>query len=652
MGERRRTGRRWLLLAVAALVLVGSGAAIANRRPLLERWLLWQLRERGIDDAALSVEHFGADGLTIGHVRIGDGDLELRALELRYSLRSLLHMRLDALRIAGLRVRGVLAESGVRLGALDALLRNDGATPARRTRFPALPTARLEVTETNLVLDTAEGPFVATVAVQLDEAGDGRVVLAANSFPGLETALGLGTEPFAIGGTVTFRPERAALALDPAPFSLTLARSQGIQHVRGTTPAVEVVAEPGGAETLHLRTSGGELSLPDLGLQARGFEIDAGIAEASGLPQGSLAVRDVRDLRKPPWITPLALTGSFSPDGGSVALEGALTGAAGRLALRARGSHDPATGQGRLELALDPLHFETGGLRPADLAPASVSLIRTAQGAVEATGEFTWGEAGPDGFVDVGVLDLNLDTPAAHLERLNAALHLQGPWPPRTGPGQLVSMARLDFGLELTNGLVKYAVRPDRSVEIERAQWDFAGGTIRTQGTLDLARQGTVALTAKDVDLTRLLELVNLQGLSGTGRLRGSLPLVMHGDVIEIRNAVLEATEEGGWIHYAPVGQATAVASAAGMAFDDLLIALRNFRYQKLRLTINGEAQGEVTVALSLLGANPEHRDAQPYEFNLNVEGRLGDLVRQSEAAYQIPAEIEKRLSEIAEGSR
>ena len=85
---------------------------------------------------------------------------------------------------------------------------------------------------------------------------------------------------------------------------------------------------------------------------------------------------------------------------------------------------------------------------------------------------------------------------------------------------------------------------------------------------------------------------------------------------------------------------------------DDLLQALRNFRYERLRLTVNGHAEGDVVVAISLLGANPEHRDGQPYEFNLNVDGRLVDLVRQSGAVYRIPAQIEAQLGEIAAEAR
>ena len=54
-------------------------------------------------------------------------------------------------------------------------------------------------------------------------------------------------------------------------------------------------------------------------------------------------------------------------------------------------------------------------------------------------------------------------TPRANLERVNAAIHIDGPSPVSTPPGQLLSMARLDFGLELTDGLIAFRLRPGAS---------------------------------------------------------------------------------------------------------------------------------------------------------------------------------------------
>ena len=114
----------------------------------------------------------------------------------------------------------------------------------------------------------------------------------------------------------------------------------------------------------------------------------------------------------------------------------------------------------------------------------------------------------------------------------------------------------------------------------------------------------------------------------------------------------LEASEEGGWIRYRPEGGAAALGAVGEMALDDLLLALADFHYDGLSLAIDGSAQDAIVVKISLSGASPRHRDGQPYNLNLSVDGRLGDLIRQGTAAYEMPERIEERLNEIAEGRR
>lgn len=649
---RRRSGWRAALVA-AALVIASTGWAVANRNAIVAWSLVWQLGRMGIDDASLRVESVGLSGIAIRDVELGDGDLLLRALDLEWSAQALQARRFDAVRVHGLSVRGALGESGVRLGALDALRGGTAAAPSGPPRFPVLPAARLEIEQANFTLETDAGPTLATVAIHLDEAGDGRVALAITALPALETALGIAAEPFAVGGPVSFRPERLQLTLAPAPFSLTLAGAEGVQRITGKTPEIDLSAVPGEGERLRVVTKGGQVSLPDLGLVAEGLVLDARLASAAALPAGSLAVASLRDTSESPRFPTVGLRADFFPSGGGLAFEGALTGLDGRLTLQLDGLHDPARGAGRADLELSPLEFGAGELGPGDLLPRLADLLQSADGTVEASGEISWSGGEVTGFMDIGAVDLTLQTRAALIDRLNAAVRIEGPWPLRIPSGQLLSMARLDFGLELTNGLVRYALRDDGVVVIDAAEWEFAGGSLRSDGEFDLgAEEQQMTLTVRDVDLAELLELVNLDGLSGTGRLNGEIPLSLGHGSIEIRNAVLETPSGGGWIRYQPVGEATAVASGAGMAFGDLLEALRSFRYDQLRLTVNGDAQGSVVVALSLQGANPEHRDAQPYEFNLNVDGRLADLVRQSGAAYRIPAQIEEQLGRIGSEAR
>jgi hypothetical protein len=158
-------------------------------------------------------------------------------------------------------------------------------------------------------------------------------------------------------------------------------------------------------------------------------------------------------------------------------------------------------------------------------------------------------------------------------------------------------------------------------------------------------------MAVSGVDLAVLLGLVNLEGLDGTGRLGGRLPISLDADGLRITDAEIRATDEGGTIRYRPTGRAGAALGGAGVALDDFLLALRDFRYDRLSLRVNGDPLGEVSVGISLAGTNPAHRAGQPYVFNLNVDGRLGDLVRKESSAYRIPGEIQRRLEAISRGA-
>jgi hypothetical protein len=536
-------GLKAAVLALALALALAAAVVVGERRAVAEWLLLARLRGAGLASAALSVEEVGPDSLRVRELRIGDGDLEVPLLELRYSAGSLWRGRLEALRAEGLRLRASLRDGELHLGSLD-VLRAPGREPADAggaARLPALPVDRLELPDASLALDTASG------------------------------------------------------VVEAAP----------------------------------------------LALEAR---LDA----PGGLPSGRLAVDRIRDLGSPPRFPPAALELRFAPEDDQLGFEATLGDAAGQLHARAVGSLDLAAGSGRATLSLDPLRLGEGGLAPGDLLPSLAALIPAARGSLEARGELTWSRAGVDGHVDLGLRDLALRTPAARFEHVDGVVRLAGPWPPFVPPGQLVSMARVDFGLELTNGLVRYGVTRDGVVEVESAEWHFAGGTVRTRGRIDpSARERPIELEVEDVDLQQLLQLVNLEGLSGEGRLAGRLPLTLRPGHVEIRDARLESSAAGGWIRYRPRGDAAAL-GVAGQALDDLLQALRNFHFERLSLAASGDAREALRVQVSLSGANPGHRDAQPYELNLNVEGRLGDLIRQGSAAYQIPAKIERKLDEIS----
>ena len=317
-----------------------------------------------------------------------------------------------------------------------------------------------------------------------------------------------------------------------------------------------------------------------------------------------------------------------------------------RLVIGIHGTHDPVTRSGSARLRLHRLDFDPEGLRPAQLVPALKGVFVSVRGSLEGVAKLRWRDGPPQGEIDLVLRDVDLSTAAGSVEQLNAAVRLEGPWPPSTPPGQLLSMARVDFGLELTQGLVAFRLRPDGSLDLESAEWNFAGGTVRTAGHIDpAAEQQTLTLVFDGVDLATLLRLVNLSGLSGEGSLDGELPLVRSGDRYEIRGGHLSGAP-GGTIRWQSGPEMVAIA-ARTPGLGTVVEALPNFHYEKLELRIDGDPAGHVVVKLHLAGSNPDYFEGYPVELNLNVDATLGDLLRAERIAYEVPAEIERRIDAI-----
>jgi hypothetical protein len=240
---------------------------------------------------------------------------------------------------------------------------------------------------------------------------------------------------------------------------------------------------------------------------------------------------------------------------------------------------------------MEPVHFAKGALQPAQLVPRLARRVTSASGTLEATGRASFSQGRTRLSVDLAARDLAFETPLAQVEGMNGTLRVEGPSPFSTPPGQLVSIGRIGFGLDLTNGLVAGQLRPDGVVVIERAEWQTLGGRVRTAGGLDpKATHQALVLEAEDLDLAQVLALVDLEGLSGEGRLDGRLPIDRSAEAIEIRGGVI-AARPGGRLRYRPAaGVASLQQTAPG--FDLLLGASRTCRSRRSRSSSTATPMG------------------------------------------------------------
>ena len=692
--------RRVLRLAAAgvglavALALAGV-LAWSQRRTLVHGWVVRELALQGITPVQVEVERFDTQRLELRGLRAGAGEeLTIDSIDADYSLADLWNGRVSALRMSGIRLRGEIRPEGARFGGLEALA---GSAPDAATtpvaseplasqpglRLPALPTNDLVIDQALAEIETAEGPLrielsvdahdrdgrvearadlvarhaLANAVATLDLAGSGDRIGGAAAIgldlaPGAGLRLPLSQGSFALGAQIEIEGQEVRATLAPAPFRLTLGDGPQALRLEGTLPpaTLESQLEDGELAAIRVQASGGDLRAPGLELSAKDFVLDADFETLTRI-DGRISVGEIVDTRKPARMPRFSLECELEPKQSELAFDLRATEAGRRVVLYAEGSLDPATRDGQARLRIEPLHFAEKALQPEQVVPQLKGWLSAVAGALEATGHARFSATGTQLQVELAARDLSFDTPLAQFEKLNGTLRFDGPRPLSTPPAQLLSIARIGFGLDLTDGLLGGRLQPDGVVVIDKAEWQTLGGRVHTAGAFDPgASTQAFVLEAEDLDLGKLLALVELDGLSGEGRIDGTLPLVRSSDAIEIQQGVFRA-RPGGRVSYRPSSSAEKLGEE-NLGFAIVLEAFEDLTVEKLELTLDGATNGPMQLSLRLIGVNPEYQDGRPVHFNLNVESRLADLLRRSAAAARIPQVIEERLQRFGQPAK
>jgi hypothetical protein len=441
------------------------------------------------------------------------------------------------------------------------------------------------------------------------------------------------------------------LELPPAEFAADLQIGRELQRVSGELPTLRMRASrrADGFE-VSLETEAGRLEFAEQAVGVRDIGLEANVSNRAVISIEALRIGEIFDTQQVARFQNLALNARFEPHEDDVEFEMELANPNRELVIKSSGTHALAESTGRARLHVHAIEFNPGQLQPSTLFPILSDLLTEVSGSIEVKGSVEWSADGMRGTAEITLTDVGATSESAAIEHLNATVELNETG--ATSPNQTISVGRLDVGLELTEGLIHYQVKPGWNVEVESTSWKFAGGEITTVGKIDpRAENRESSIHVENADLAEFIELVNLEGLSGSGKIEGEIPIVLAGGDIEIRNAVLHSDGETGVIRYRP-DPGTANIAAADDQFATTLKVLENFHYERLEIEINGPALGEVAIQIHLAGANPDYRDGHPIDFNLSVDSRLSDLLQTGIRIYRLPEEIEKRLGFFAERAR
>ena len=434
---------------------------------------------------------------------------------------------------------------------------------------------------------------------------------------------------------VTVRPENG----DPLDLDVTL-----------SPISVHAIKPPGDAPlNARLTMDGGKVDLPDYltRVQNAGFDLSVNAADTGWTAKLQKLKGQVVDMRQVALFTPL----NFSAEGDLGRTVGKLTARlsdpSGKFVVAGSGTYDPASGNGSAEFHSGPITFAKNGLQPQALFPVLKGQVTSVTGDVGLNGKLAWKNGDLTSSGDVTISNLGLATFIASMTGLNASIAFDSLYPLSTPPGQKVTVAELNPGTPLNDGELQFQIRPGGDYVIEHMSWPWAGGRLYADDVHVRTGKATYRLPIRmeNVDLARLVSLFDLKDLDISSTIGGELPVVIENGTPYIRKGELRDDGKGGYIRYRSQA-AKNLFESGGPSASLAMKVLNNFNFKSAKITVDGSLTGSLDVGFHISGFNPDLYNGYPIEFNLGVQGKLGQLVRASMASLNVTRELQQRLKE------
>ena len=144
-------------------------------------------------------------------------------------------------------------------------------------------------------------------------------------------------------------------------------------------------------------------------------------------------------------------------------------------------------------------------------------------------------------------------------------------------------------------------------------------------------------LEVEKIDLEQILVMAGQEGLAGSGRLSGNIPIRLMDSTVAIDEGRLKNTTKG------RIGYNTGQETAPQL--DNIAMqALKDFRYDLLDASLDYQANGDYRIGARLEGRNPELYNGYPIAFNINLTGTLPGLLRASLITGDFHSEILRKI--------
>lgn len=374
--------------------------------------------------------------------------------------------------------------------------------------------------------------------------------------------------------------------------------------------------------------------------EVTGRSVNASLEETADVIGLRLEIGEIRHGARPPYTTPLAVnaTGTIKGD----LLEATLSAHQryGPLKLDGVVKHNLETEAGRLDFTVPPIAF--GGKKAAldDIFPLTSGWFTSARGTVAANGHVLWDKDLRSGEMAVQLDKLDLATDDVRFADLTGTVNFIELMPPSMPPRQRIRGTIASGELGPWPMQIEFQLRDDGKIEIQDMDVTMAGGVLRTRALIEpgenSSTDGTVQV--RSVDLREVLELIGVDGLSGTGRITGTVPVHIRNGQVSVVDGLLKA-EGPGVLRYSGTALQEQL-SARPDTVGTVAQVLSDFQYKKLSIELNKAVEGKGVIVLHMDGSNPKALNGHPFAFNISIESDFNKLGRIAQGGLKAVTDV------------
>lgn len=392
------------------------------------------------------------------------------------------------------------------------------------------------------------------------------------------------------------------------------------------------------SDKLSVYLTGGSFELAKDKLTGRG--VNASIVEtAEGYDLG-LETGEIRHQARPPMSTPVTLNGKGKIRGDTLDATFEARQRYTPLKLLGTLTHDIASEAGRADFTVPRIAFGKKKPNLDDIFPPAATWFTSSKGAASATGHLLWDKEILSGQMTVKLDALDLATEDVKVTDVNGTINFIELVPLAMPPRQRLmgNIATGELGPWPMN--LEFQLHDDGKVDIQDLDIAMAGGIVRTRATVEPAdgveADGSVQL--RSVDLEQLLTLIGVDGLDGTGRITGTVPVRVRGGKVTVTDGLLLAEGPGVLRYHGTALQEQL--SAREDTVGTVAQVLSDFHYKKLSMEINKAPDGIGVVMLRLEGANPAVLEGHPFAFNISIESDFHKLGRIAQGGLKAVSDV------------